>query len=184
MIIGGHDELQRLVVLYWCHIIPLHITSLSVNLTPTFPCEGCQQNGGPAAAMRRIQEDLNQLEKLFFGDWWYHHGEWEPSSFNTSHFSSRSHESSFKDISSRDAHGTGSRAEVSNGTGEAGEEATASIAEGCTRIGTDTNRIKLKNIDICTKGSERQALYFKPIKVTYPNSTLKEFSITFSSAHI
>ena len=172
MIIGGHDELQRLVVLYRCHMIPLHIKSLSINLTPTFPCEGCQQNGGLAAVMRRIQEGLNHLEKLVFGDWWYHHGEWQ--TLNLQHFSFS--------------------VEVS------GVSIQRHLFKRCTWHWVSCGGVQWykrgwRGSDGVYSGrlysywdrhqsDQIEALYIKPKKVTYPNSTLKEFSKTFSSAHI
>ena len=71
LIISGHEELQQLLALYRSHMIPSTITSLTINLAPTYQaaeaCGGGQV--GHVAAMVKIQRDLDELRTMFITDW-------------------------------------------------------------------------------------------------------------------
>ena len=93
LIISSHEELQQLLTLYHSHMIPSTITSLTIDLTPTYQVkEACGSIGqvGHVAAMVKIQRDLDELRAMFISDW--HVSKWPDVSsdwktLNLNHFS-------------------------------------------------------------------------------------------------
>lgn len=57
LVVSGHDEMVQFIDLYRSHMIPSSITSLTVNLTPTYAGDGT----GLVPAMVQVQEDLGKV---------------------------------------------------------------------------------------------------------------------------
>ena len=63
LVVSGHDEMVQFIDLYRSHMIPSRITSLTVNLTPTYAGDGT----GLVPAMVQVQEDLDKVCSIIRG---------------------------------------------------------------------------------------------------------------------
>lgn len=66
IVVSGHDELQRFVILYRRHMIPLRITSLTVILAPKYPDVRVRGRHELQALMAQVENDLSALRNSFF----------------------------------------------------------------------------------------------------------------------
>lgn len=67
LFVNGHEQLQKLLSLYYWGNMPSHITSLTVNLAPAYPQKGYRRFCGVKRVMVQVQQDFDALQDLRHG---------------------------------------------------------------------------------------------------------------------